>query len=80
MQISELTFGFIASYMAGVLPSLNEIRSEVDKKTLQDHVEICFDETRVSSCFINNRECRSLARERTLWEKHARNTGTGEMM
>lgn len=43
MQISELTFGFIASYIAGVLPSLNEIRSEVDKKTLQDHVEICFD-------------------------------------
>ena len=30
----------------------------------------------VQSCFINNRECRSLVRERTLWEKHARNTGT----
>ena len=43
MQIRELTFGFIASYIAGVLPSLNEIRSEVDKKTLQDHVENCFD-------------------------------------
>lgn len=43
MQTGELTLEFIASYIAGQLPSLIEIRSEVDKKTLQDHVEICFD-------------------------------------
>lgn len=35
---------FIISYVAGNLPSLNNIKFEKDKKTLQDHVEICYDE------------------------------------
>ena len=43
MQISELTSRFIASYITGVLPSLSDIRSEVDNKSLQDHVGICYE-------------------------------------
>ena len=35
---------FIISYVAGNLPSLNNVKFEKDKKTLQDHVEICYDE------------------------------------
>jgi hypothetical protein len=50
MQISELTLGFIASCIAGKQPSLKDIRSDVDKKSLLDHVEICFEEAMKRWC------------------------------
>lgn len=44
MQTRELTLGFIAFCIAGKQPSLGNIHSDVDKKSLLDHVEICFEE------------------------------------
>lgn len=63
MQISELTLGFIASCMAGKQPSLGNIHSDVDKKSLLDHVEICFEEAMERWC------SNSIVRERIAQRK-----------
>lgn len=63
MQMSELTLGFIASCIAGKLPSLGNIPSDVDKKSLKNHVEICFEEAMKRWCSS------SIVRERIAQRK-----------
>lgn len=42
MDISSILWGFIASYLAGSLPSLGEIISKKDKTTLDERIEQCY--------------------------------------
>lgn len=42
MDISSILWGFIASYLAGSLPSLREIISTKDKTTLDERIEQCY--------------------------------------
>ena len=42
MEISSVLWGFIASYLAGSLPSLREIISKKDKTTLDERIEQCY--------------------------------------
>ena len=63
MQTGELTLGFIASCIAGKQPSLGNIHSDVDKKSLLDHVEICFEEAMKRWC------SNSIVRERIAQRK-----------
>lgn len=42
MDISSILWGFIASYLAGSLPSLGEIISTKDKTTLDERIEQCY--------------------------------------
>lgn len=63
MRISELTIDFISSVITGQLPSLSDIRSDVDKKSLQDHVRICFEEALKRWCSISS------VRERIAFKK-----------
>ena len=42
MEISSILWGFIASYLAGSLPSLREFISKKDKATLDERIEQCY--------------------------------------
>lgn len=42
MDISSILWGFIASYLAGSLPSLREFISTKDKTTLDERIEQCY--------------------------------------
>lgn len=42
MNISSILWGFIASYLAGSLPSLRELISTKDKTTLDERIEQCY--------------------------------------
>lgn len=42
MEISSILWGFIASYLAGSLPSLREFISKKDKTTLDERIEQCY--------------------------------------
>ena len=42
MDISSILWGFIASYLAGSLPSLREFISKKDKITLDERIEQCY--------------------------------------
>lgn len=42
MEISSILWGFIASYLAGLLPSLREFISKKDKTTLDERIEQCY--------------------------------------
>jgi len=42
VDISSILWGFIASYLAGSLPSLREIISKKDKTTLDERIEQCY--------------------------------------
>ena len=42
MEINSVLWGFIASYLAGSLPSLREIISKKNKTTLEERVEQCY--------------------------------------
>ena len=60
-----MTIGFVASCIAELTPSLKDIISEVDKKTLQDHVDICYEEGLKRWC------ASSIVRERIALKKFA---------
>ena len=42
MEFSSILCGFIASYLAGSLPSLREFISKKDKTTLDERIEQCY--------------------------------------
>lgn len=42
MDINSILWGFIASYLAGSLPSLREFISKKDKTTLDERIERCY--------------------------------------
>ena len=42
MDISSILWGFIASYLAGSLPSLREFISKKEKTTLDKRIEQCY--------------------------------------
>lgn len=42
MDINSILWGFIASYLAGSLPSLREFISKKDKMTLDERIEQCY--------------------------------------
>ena len=58
-----MTIGFIASIIADQLPSLSDIQSEVDNKSLQDHVGICYEVAMKRWC------ANSTVRERIVQKK-----------
>ena len=50
MDISSILWGFIASYLAGLLPSLREFISKKDKATLNERIEQCYHTALVRWC------------------------------
>lgn len=43
MEMNNMTIGFVVSCILDLQPSLKDIRSEMDMKSLQDHVDICYE-------------------------------------
>ena len=81
MDKDNRTIGFIACVIAEQLPSLSDICSEVDKKSLQDHVDICYEKALKRWCegsivreriankkFSNQNELRKLS-QKEEWNK-----------
>lgn len=77
-----MTVSFVASCIMDLIQSLNELRSKMDEKTVQDHVDICYEKALKRWCessiireriankyFSNQNELRKLY-QKSEWNKY----------
>ena len=73
MEMNNMAIGFVASCILDLLPSLKGIRLEWDKKSLQDHVDICYEKALKRWCESN------IVRERIANRKFSNQNELGKL-